>query len=71
MFEKGELGINENENRNHWPDALRFKRTLSDSRKEPDNSATGRIAGLDVTMCNVTPHEAHSAEKGSVDCFVG
>ena len=40
MFEKGDLGINENENRNHWRNAQRFKRTLSDSRKESDNSAT-------------------------------
>lgn len=39
MYEKGDLGINEIENRHHWRDVLRLKRILDDSRYEPDNSA--------------------------------
>ncbi|MDH2357695.1 hypothetical protein QCM80_45345 [Bradyrhizobium sp. SSUT112] len=39
MYEKGDLGINEIENRNHWFAVVRLKRVLSDSREEPDNRA--------------------------------
>ena len=37
MFQRGELGINEIENRRHWFDAQRFKQIHFDAR-EPDNS---------------------------------
>jgi hypothetical protein len=39
IFERGELGINEIENRRHWFDAGRFKQVHSDARGEPDNSS--------------------------------
>jgi len=38
MYERGELGIGEPENRQHWFDAQRFKRLLDGARDEPDNS---------------------------------
>src|ERR1700682_3840791 len=38
MFERGDLGINEIENRHHWFDAERFKNVHADARGEPDNS---------------------------------
>jgi hypothetical protein len=38
MFERGDLGISEPENRKHWLDSQRFKRLHSDARGEPDNS---------------------------------
>jgi hypothetical protein len=38
IYERGELGINEIENRCHWFDAERFKRIHADARGEPDNS---------------------------------
>jgi hypothetical protein len=38
MFERGDLGINEIENRHHWFDAERFKTVHADARGEPDNS---------------------------------
>jgi len=38
MFERGDLGINEIENRHHWFDAERFRRVHADARGEPDTS---------------------------------
>jgi hypothetical protein len=38
MFKRGDLGINEPENRHHWFDAERFKHLHADARGEPDNS---------------------------------
>jgi hypothetical protein len=38
MFERGDLGINEIENRNHWFASQRFKHMLACARGEPDNS---------------------------------
>jgi hypothetical protein len=38
MYERGELGVNEIENRCHWFDAERFKTIHSAARGEPDNS---------------------------------
>jgi hypothetical protein len=37
MYERGELGINEIENRRHWSDAQRFKQVHADARGEPTN----------------------------------
>jgi hypothetical protein len=39
MFERGELGINEPENRRHWFDAQRFKQVHADARGEPTNNS--------------------------------
>jgi hypothetical protein len=50
MFEKCDLGINEIENRNHWRDANRFKRILSDSREEPDYGAITRTLKAALEM---------------------
>ena len=38
IYERGELGINEPENRQHLFDANRFRRLHDDARGEPDNS---------------------------------
>jgi hypothetical protein len=38
LYERGELGISEPENRRHWFDAQRFRRVHADARGEPDNS---------------------------------
>jgi hypothetical protein len=38
MFERGDLGINEIENRRHWFDSQRFKKVHANARGEPDNS---------------------------------
>jgi hypothetical protein len=37
MFERGDLGNGEPENRPHWFDAQRFKRVHADARGEPSN----------------------------------
>jgi hypothetical protein len=37
MYERGELGINEPENRRHWFDSQRFKKVHINARGEPDN----------------------------------
>jgi hypothetical protein len=38
MYERGELGIGEPENRRHWIDSQRFKQMIDNARGEPDNS---------------------------------
>jgi hypothetical protein len=42
MYERGELGISEIENRRHWFDSQRFKKAHADARGEPDNEDNWR-----------------------------